>query len=171
VCAPGRSGVACTRTGSARWPGTRHWIMCNEYLASGRWWKAVEGAPRSRSACGECIGPRAAGGSCAGTVGSWDRPEGCARSGNGIWLAKGRVVRAGSRGRGLHAIRNRVGAVSGHAALNHVTRISCERAIVEGRRDSRVLPGRSRCGRGAAKEPVVIAGWVVPRLRVSSRLE
>jgi hypothetical protein len=105
---PYRSG------GSARWPGMRHWIMWNEFLASGRWWEAVEGAPRSKSACGECVGATRRGGSGAVTVGSWDKPEGCARSGDGIGLAKGRCVRAGSRGRGLHA--NRVGAVAGHAA-------------------------------------------------------
>ena len=57
-------------------------------------------------------------GQFAVTVRSWDKPEGRARSGDGIGLAKGRCVRAGSHGRGLHA--NRVGAVAGHAALNHV---------------------------------------------------
>ncbi len=56
------------------------------------------------------------GGSCA--AGCWDMPEGCTRSGSGMELAKGRCVRAGSRGRGWH--ENRVDAVAGHAALNHV---------------------------------------------------
>ena len=32
------------------------WIMWNEFLASGRWLEAVEGAPRSKFACGECVG-------------------------------------------------------------------------------------------------------------------
>jgi hypothetical protein len=60
-------------------------------------------------------------------------PEGCARSGSGMELAKGRRVRAGSRGRGIH--EDRVGAVARHAALNNVERISGgERAMVDGRR-------------------------------------
>ncbi len=92
-------------------------------------------------------------------------PEGSARSGDGMGLAKGRCVRAESRGRGFH--ENRVGAVAGHAALNHVD-TNFWRAGAGGRA-SRAFPGLIRRGRGATKEPVVVIGWMVPRLKVSSQ--
>jgi hypothetical protein len=45
-------------------------------------------------------------------------PEGCARSGGGMGLARGRCVRTGSRRRGSHG--NRVGEVARHTPLNRV---------------------------------------------------
>jgi hypothetical protein len=64
-------------------------------------------------------------------------PEGCARSGGGMELARGRCVRAGSRGRGCN--EGRVGAVAGHAASNHVDTDSWRAG--EGGRPSRALLG------------------------------
>ena len=90
-------------------------------------------------------------GQFAVTVRSWDKPEGRARSGDGIGLAKGCCVRAGSHGRGLHA--NRVGAVAGHAALNHVDTnfLASGRsweAVESAPRSDQV---RARCRKGAGR--------------------
>jgi hypothetical protein len=73
--------------------------------------------------------------------------EGCARSGDGMGLAKGHCfkLRAGSSGRGWH--ENRVDAVAGHAALNHVDTNFGARAMVGG------LRGRSPVRTGAGAVP------------------
>jgi hypothetical protein len=156
VCAPGRAGVAFTRTGSARLPGTRHGIMWNEYLtASGRWWKAVEGAPRPKSACGECIGATRRGGQlCREVLGYAGRLRPLWRwHGAGEWpLCTRRVARAGlAREQGRRGSRARGIEPRGHEFFG-------ARAMVGGRR------GSSPVGTGAGAVPrrsrsLLQGGW------------
>ncbi len=81
-------------------------------------------------------------------------PEGCARSGDGMGPAKGRCVRAGSRGCGFH--ENRVGAVAGHAALNLIE--ACGHEFLASGRWWEAIEGalrsdqaRARCREGAGR--------------------